>query len=104
MSAQKVYQQTVNEDNAWWTTTCHTNYRNQVKNFQKEESRHFRISHDAVYNTYQLCFQLQFNNRKGEPTDFLQHLQVYPTVCAGAIMNWMFHHVLCCPPLPIISS
>ena len=86
MSAQKVYQQIVNEDNGGPRHVVQTpRDRNQVKNFQKEESRCFRISHDAVYNSYQLCFQLQFNNRKGEPTDFLQHLQIYPTVCVHMI-------------------
>jgi len=56
-----------------------------VKNFQKEENCQFRISHDAFYNTYQLCFQLQFNDRKGKPQDFLCQLQVYPTVCVHMI-------------------
>ena len=59
--------------------------KNQVKNFQKEESRRLRISHDAIYSTYQLCFQLQFSNRKGESIDFLQHFQVHPTICVQMI-------------------
>jgi len=86
MSAQKVYKEIVNEDNGGPHHCIQTpRDRNQVKNFQKEESRQFRLSHDAVYNTYQLCHQLQFKNRKGEPIDFLQHLQVYPTICVHII-------------------
>ena len=53
MSAQKVYQQIVNEDNGGPRHVIQTpRDRNQVKNFQKEESRSFRISHDAVYNSH----------------------------------------------------
>ena len=72
ISAQKVYQQIVNEDTGGPRHVIQTpRDKNQIKNFQKEESRHFQISHDAIYTTYQLCFQLQFNNHKGKSTDFL---------------------------------
>ena len=84
MSAQKVYQQIVNEDNGGPQHVVQTpRDRNQVKNFQKEESCCFRRSHNAVNNSYLVCFQLQFNNWKGEPTDFLQHLQVYSKSSLG---------------------
>ena len=86
MSAQKVYQQIVNEDTGGPQHVIQTpRDKNQVKNFQKEESRRLRISHDAIYSTYQLCFQLQFSNRKGESIDFLQHFQVHPTICVQMI-------------------
>ena len=86
MSAQKVYQQIVNEDTGGPRHVIQTpRNKNHVRKFQKEESCHFRISHDAIYSTYQLCFQLQFNNRKGESTDFLRHFQVYPTICVHMI-------------------
>ena len=58
MSAQKVYRQIINEDDGGPRHVI--NNHNQVKNFQKENNRQFRISHDALYNAYQLCFQLQF--------------------------------------------
>ena len=72
MSAQKVYQEIVNEDTGGPQHVIQTpRDKNQVKNFQKEESRRLRISHDdAIYSTYQICFKLQFSNRKGESTDF----------------------------------
>ena len=39
---------------------------NQVSNFQKEISRQFSISHDALFNVYQLCLQLFTTTPKGE--------------------------------------
>ena len=33
-----------------------------------------------MFNAYQLCFQLQFNDRRGVPQDFIRLLQVFPTV------------------------
>lgn len=53
---------------------------NQVRNFRKEASRQIRLSHDAIFNTYQLCFQLTLNNKKGEPISFLQYFSVHPTI------------------------
>ena len=70
----KVYQQIVNEDDSGPRHVINTpRNKDQVRTFQKEENRQFRISHDALYNTYQLCFQLQFKDRKGQPQDFLRH-------------------------------
>ena len=81
ISAQKVYQQIINEDDGGPQHIINTpRNQDQVKNFQKEENRQFRISHDAIYNTYQLCFQLQLKDRKRQPQDFLQHFQIFPTV------------------------
>ena len=57
----------------------------QVKNFRKELNRQIRISHDAMFNTYQLCFQLQFNDRRGVPQDFTRQFQVFPTVIVHLI-------------------
>ena len=68
ISAQKVYQQIVNEDDGRSRHVINTpRNKDQVRNFQKEENQQFRISHDALYNTYQLCFQLQFKDCKGQP-------------------------------------
>ena len=81
MSAQKVYRQIINEDDGGPRHVINTpRDHNQVKNFQKENNRQFRISHDALYNAYQLCFQLQFKDRRGEPQDFLRHFQIFPTI------------------------
>lgn len=52
----------------------------QVKKFHKEVVREARLSHDAMFNTYQLSFQLFMNNRKGEPKDFIRYFSVHPTV------------------------
>ena len=56
-----------------------------MKNFRKELNRQIRISHDAMFNTYQLCFQLQFNDRGGVPQDFIRQFQVFPTVIVHLI-------------------
>ena len=82
VSTQKIYQQIVNEDEGGPQHVIKTpRNQNQVKNFKKGVDRQFRISHDAFFNTYQLCFQQQFKDRKGESQDFLNHFQIYPTVC-----------------------
>ena len=76
MSAQKVYRQIINEDDGGPRHVINTpRDHNQVKNFQKENNRQFRISHDALYNAYQLCFQLQFKDRRGEPQDIFKFFQ-----------------------------
>lgn len=86
MSNQKVYRQLVNEsDGGPRHIICTPRDPNQVKNFRKECNRQIRISHDAMFNTYQLCFQLQFNDRRGVPQDFIRQLQVYPTVIGHLI-------------------
>jgi len=86
MSNQRVYQQLVNEsDGGPRHIICTPRDRNQVKNFRKEINRQIRISHDAMFNTYQLCFQLQFNDCKGVPHDFICQLQVHPTVIGHLI-------------------
>jgi len=72
ISAQKVYQQIVNEDGGGAQHVINTpRNQDQVKNFQKEENWQFRILHDAIYNTYQLCFQLQLKDHNGQPQDFI---------------------------------
>jgi len=91
VSTQNIYQQIVNEDEGGPQHVIRTpRNQNQIKNFKKEVDRQFRISHDAFFNTYQLCFQLQFKDRKGESQDFLKHFQIYPTVCI---------HLIPCPLL-----
>ena len=57
----------------------------QIKNFRKEVVRETRLSHDAMFNTYQLGFQLFMNNRKGEPKDFIRYFSVHPTVIVHLI-------------------
>jgi len=72
ISTQKVYQQIVNEDDGGPQHVINTpRNQDQVKNFQKEENQQFRISRDVIYNTYQLCFQLQLKDHKGQPQDFI---------------------------------
>ena len=94
MSAQKVYQQLVNEDEGGPRHVINTpRDQNQIKNFQKDENCQFRISHDGIYNTYQLCFQLQLKDRKGEPQNFLRNFQVYPTVCVHMVSHPVYY---CC--------
>jgi len=52
ISVQKIYQQIVNEDDGRPRRVIKTpRNQDQVKNFQKEENRQFRILHDAMYNT-----------------------------------------------------
>ena len=71
MSAQKVYQQIVNEDNGGPRHVVQTpGDRNQVKNFQKEK---VVVSgyHTMPFITHTNCYQLQFNNQRGKPTDFI---------------------------------
>ena len=86
VSTQNIYQQIVNEDEGGpWHVINTPRNQNQIKNFKKEVDRQFRISHDAFFNTYQLCYQLQFKDRKGESKDFLRHFQIYPTVCIHLI-------------------
>ena len=60
MSTQMIYKQIVSEDEGGPRHVIRTpRDQNQVKNFQKEENCQFRISHDAFYNTYQLCLQIK---------------------------------------------
>ena len=68
VSTQNICQQIVNEDKGrLWHIINTPRNQNQIK---KEVDRQFRISHDAFSNTCQLCFQLQFKDRKGESQDF----------------------------------
>ena len=53
---------------------------NQVSNFRKEISRQFRISHDALFNVYQLCFQLFTTAPKGEKIDFITFFGTHPNI------------------------
>ena len=43
-------------------------------------NREHRISHDALYNLYQLCFQLKFPNRRGDSKDFISHITLHPRI------------------------
>lgn len=58
----------------------------QVHNFRKGVDRQNRLSHDAIFNTYHLCYQLKMKNRKGDPQYFISHLSIYPNVivCTSA--------------------
>ena len=57
----------------------------QVRNFRKEVARNVRVTHNAIYNTYQLCYRLMMNNRKEDPVDFICHFSIHPTVIAQMI-------------------
>ena len=41
----------------------------------------------CLTRSYQLCFQLQFYDRKGVPHDFIHHFQIYPTVIVHLILQ-----------------
>lgn len=36
------------------------------------------MSHDLLYNLYELAFQLKFADQKGDPKDFITHITVHP--------------------------
>ena len=81
-----VYQELVNESSGGPRHAVLTpRDQNQVRNFRKEVDRHTRLSHDAMFNTYHLCHQLKFNNRKGEPLDFIRKFSVHPNVIVQMI-------------------
>ena len=83
-----VYQELVNESSGGPRHAVLTpRDQNQVRNFRKEVDRHTRLSHDAMFNTYHLCHQLKFNNRKGEPLDFIRKFSVHPNVIVQMIMH-----------------
>ena len=52
----------------------------QVKNFRDAQSRQLRISHDALFNLYQLSFQLSFPNRRGDSKDFISYISIHPRI------------------------
>lgn len=51
-----------------------------MKNFRDEKNRVFRISHDALFNLYQLSFQLKFADRKRSSRDFVTHITIHPRI------------------------
>ena len=55
----------------------------QVRNFRKEVARNVCLTHDAIYNTYQLCYQLMMSNMKGDPIDFIRHVTLN-----GSSVTW----------------
>ena len=80
-SPRVIYQELVNEScggpqHAVFSPRDQT----QVHNFRIEVDRQNRLSHDALFNTYHLCYQLKMKNRKGDPQDFITRLSVYPNV------------------------
>lgn len=83
---QKVYRDLVNESTGGprHVITVPRDL-NQVANFRKEVSRKFRISHDSMFNIYQLCFQLFTTNSKGESVDFITSFGMYPNILVHMI-------------------
>ena len=78
---KKVYRDLVNESTGGPRQVITTpRDPNQVKNFQKEVVRQVRLSHDALFNTYQLCFQLQMKDCKGDPKDLIRYLSLHPNI------------------------
>ena len=76
-----VYQELVNEGCGGPQHVVYTpRDQTQVRNFRKEVNRQNRLSHDAIFNTYHLCYQLKMKNRKGDPQDFISHLSIYPNI------------------------
>ncbi len=39
-----------------------------------------RLSHDSIYNTYELAFNLQLQDRKGELKDFISQINLHPRI------------------------
>ena len=61
-------------------TTCHNSIYFQVKNAKDETNREFRISHDALFNIFQLCYQLKTPSRKGDLKDFISLMTLHPRI------------------------
>ena len=81
MPPQKIYRQLLNESTGGPHHPVNTpRDLTQVRNFRKEITKEFRISHDAFFNTYQLCFQLFMNNHKGKKQEFIRNLSVHPSI------------------------
>ena len=62
-----------------------------MKNFRDAAERQYRISHDALFNLYQLCYQLKFKSRKGEDEDFISFMCIHPRIivrlCATPLLR-----------------
>ena len=43
-------------------------------------NRDQRLSHDALYNIYELAFQLKFTNHKGDIKEFITHITLHPRI------------------------
>ena len=81
LPAQKVYHELVNDsEGAPRHAVVTPRDPTQIKNFRKPLAAEARLSHDSIYNVYQLCYQLKMNNRKGEAKDFIRHVSVYPNI------------------------
>jgi hypothetical protein len=81
MLTQKVYRQLVNNSTGGPRHAI-TVPRNstQVSNFRKEMSRDIWLTHNAMFNTYQLCFQLFWKNRNGTKVEFITKLSIDPNI------------------------
>ena len=51
-----------------------------MQNTRDEINKEFRISHDALFNLYELCFQLRLTDQKGDPKDFITHITLHPRI------------------------
>jgi len=51
-----------------------------VHNFRDEINREQRISHDSLYNLYELSYQLKFKNRKGDSENFIKYIAIHPRI------------------------
>uniref|UniRef100_A0A1X7T231 SWIM-type domain-containing protein n=1 Tax=Amphimedon queenslandica TaxID=400682 RepID=A0A1X7T231_AMPQE len=92
-SNKEIYRDIINSDEGG-PRHCIETPRNieQVKNFRDTQSRSQRISHDALFNLYQLSFNLKFPDRRGEAKDFVSYLALHPRILV---------HLL---PHPILES
>lgn len=77
---------------------------NQIKNFRKPLATETRLSHDSIYNVYQLCYQLKMNNRKGEAKDFIRHVAVYPNIILHLIAQPLLDSLELLLRLPLSHS
>ena len=104
LPAQKVYHELVNDSkggprHAGVTPRDPT----QIKNFRKLLATETRLSHDSIYNVYQLCYQLKMNNRKGAK-DVIRHVAVYPNIILHLIAQPLLDSLELLLRLPLSHS
>lgn len=105
LPAQKVYHELVNDSEGGPRHAVVTpRDPTQIKNFRKPLATETRLSHDSIYNVYQLCYQLKMNNRKGEAKDFIRHVAVYPNIILHLIAQPLLDSLELLLRLPLSHS
>jgi hypothetical protein len=77
----QIYQEIVNESTGGprHAVTTPRNQK-QVQNARDLINKEFRLSHDALYNIYELSVQLHFTDRKGNNKDFTTYIALHPRI------------------------